>query len=339
MFERLRKALMHFPITRPRRLRQHQAIRHFVQEYQLNTDKLVLPLFIRYGKGAPKPIASMPGHAQHSLDSLDEEIKHLQELGLKAVILFGIPEEKDTCGHHSLDDNGLIQTAIKQIKKIAPKMIVMADTCLCEYTSHGHCGVLNDDTALAQEIQLKNDDTIAILAQQALSYAKAGADIIAPSACMDGMIAAIRQTLDAHHFTDTIVLSYAVKYASQLYGPFREAAEGAPQIGDRKTYQMDYHNKRDALLECELDLQEGADMLMVKPGHTYLDIIYQVKQQFPHAPLGAYHTSGEFAMLKAAAEKGLINEKLAVEEVLTAFFRAGCDFILTYYAKEVLTWG
>ena len=328
---------MPFPITRPRRLRQHQAIRDFVQEFRLHLDKLVLPLFIRHGTGAPKPIASMPGHAQHSLDALDEEIQHLQQLGLKAVILFGIPAAKDSCGQHSLDDHGLIQTAIKQIKKIAPGMIVMADTCLCEYTSHGHCGVLSE-TAVGSEVKVNNDATIALLAQQALSYAKAGADVIAPSACMDGMITSIRQTLDAHGFSDTLILRYAVKYASQLYGPFREAADGAPQIGDRKTYQMDYHNKRDALLECELDLQEGADMLMVKPGHTYLDIIYQVKQQFPHIPLGAYHTSGEFAMLKAAAEKGLINERLAVDEVLTAFFRAGCDFILTYYAKEMLTW-
>ena len=331
--------MMQFPMTRPRRLRQNQSIRDFVQQHQINTDKLVLPLFIRYGKGKAKPIASMPGHAQHTLESLDEEIKHLQQLGLKAVILFGIPETKDVCGEASLNDDGLIQSAIKQIKKIAPKMIVMADTCLCEYTSHGHCGVLAEDSSFTQEIQVKNDASIDILAKQALSYAKAGADVIAPSACMDGMINAIRQTLDAHDFSDTIILSYAVKYASHLYGPFREAAEGAPQVGDRKSYQMDYHTQRDALLECELDLGEGADMLMVKPGHTYLDIIYQVKQAFPHVPLGAYHTSGEFAMLKAAAEKGLINERLAVEEVLTAFFRAGCDFVLSYYAKEVLTWG
>lgn len=330
---------MHFPITRPRRLRQNQAIRNFVQQYHINTDKLVLPLFIRHGKGKAKPIASMPGHAQHTLESLDEEINQLQELGLKAVILFGIPEAKDPCGKNSLNDYGLIQTAIQQIKKIAPKMIVMADTCLCEYTSHGHCGVLGEDAQFSQEIQVKNDETIAILAKQALSYARAGADVIAPSACMDGMIKAIRQTLDDDGFSDTIILSYAVKYASHLYGPFREAAEGAPQIGDRKTYQMDYHTSRDALLECELDLNEGADMLMVKPGHTYLDIIYQVKQAFPHVPLGAYHTSGEFALLKAATEKGLIHEKLAVEEILTAFFRAGCDFVLTYYAKEMLLWG
>jgi porphobilinogen synthase len=330
--------MMHFPMTRPRRLRQNQSIRDFVQQHQINTDKLVLPLFIRYGKGKAKPIASMPGHAQHTLESLDDEIKHLQQLGLKAVILFGIPETKDACGEASLNDDGLIPSAIKQIKKIAPKMIVMADTCLCEYTSHGHCGVLAEDNSFTQEIQVKNDASIDILAKQALSYAKAGADVIAPSACMDGMINAIRQTLDVHDFNDSIILSYAVKYASHLYGPFREAAEGAPQVGDRKSYQMDYHTPRDALLECELDLGEGADMLMVKPGHTYLDIIYQVKQAFPHVPLGAYHTSGEFAMLKAAAEKGLINEKLAVEEVLTAFFRAGCDFVLSYYAKEVLTW-
>ncbi len=327
---------MHFPITRPRRLRQSHAIRRFVQEYQINTDKLVLPLFIRHGNGHAKPIASMPGHYQHTLQSLAQEIHTLKDLGLKSLILFGIPEEKDPCGQISLNDDGLIQNAIRLIKQIAPDMIVMADTCLCEYTSHGHCGVLGEDARFSQEVQVNNDETIEILAKQALTYAKAGADIIAPSACMDGMIDAIRQILDLHGFHHTIILSYAVKYASHLYGPFRDAAEGAPQKGDRKTYQMDFHTQRDALLECKLDLQEGADMLMVKPGHTYLDIIYQVKQAFPHVPLGAYHTSGEFAMLKAAAEKGLIDEKRAVEEIMTAFFRAGCDFILSYCAKEIL---
>ena len=330
--------MLDFLLKRPRRLRQNSSIRHFVHEYSVPYDKLVLPLFIRHGEGDNIAISSMPGHAQIRLQHLPDIIKHLDQLQLKAVILFGIPEQKDPHGSWGAMDNGVIQQAIRIIKKIAPKMIVMADTCLCEYTSHGHCGIIDTDENLLQNIDVLNDPTIQLLAQQALSYAKAGADIIAPSACMDGMTYAIRTKLDEHHFQNTIVLSYAVKYASHLYGPFRQAAEGAPQFGDRKTYQMDYRTSRDALLECALDIQEGADMLMVKPGHTYLDIIYQVKQKYPQLPLGAYHTSGEFAMIKAGAEKGYLNERLTVHEIITALHRAGCDFILTYYAQELLEW-
>lgn len=322
---------MHFPLIRPRRLRQSKAIRHFVQDVQIPYDQLVLPLFIRYGKGEEIPIASMPGHSQIRLEHIPKTIQHLKNIGLKAVILFGIPEQKDPTGSWSVHDEGIIQQAIRIIKHHAPNMVVMADTCLCEYTDHGHCGVVHDD-------DVHNDKSIQLLAEQAVSYAKAGADIIAPSACMDGMIKSIREALNHAHFENKIVLSYAVKYASHLYGPFRQAAEGAPQFGDRKTYQMDYQTQRDALLECELDIQEGADMLMVKPGHTYLDIIAKVKQAFPHMPLGAYHTSGEFAMIKAAAEKGWVNERLTVHEIITALHRAGSDFILTYYAKELLEW-
>jgi porphobilinogen synthase len=326
---------MPYPIQRPRRLRQTASIRHFVQDIQLPYEKLVLPLFIRFGRGDIKPISSMPGHAQIHLQHIPDLISHLTQLGLKSVILFGIPEQKDPKGSFSYDDNGVIQQAIRLIKQTNPNMIVMADTCLCEYTDHGHCGILHSH---GDDIHIDNDTSIDLLGKQALSYAKAGADIIAPSACMDGMIRAIRATLDQHHFQNTIVLSYAVKYASHLYGPFRQAAEGAPQIGNRQSYQMDYQNTKDALLECALDVEEGADMLMVKPGHTYLDVIYRVKQQYPHIPLGAYHTSGEFAMIKAAASQGLIDEQKVVHEILCALHRAGSDFILTYYAKEALEW-
>jgi porphobilinogen synthase len=330
--------MMSYLLKRPRRLRQNHAIRNFVKQFSIPYDQLVLPLFIRYGQGEPISISSMPGHSQIRLQHLPETIEYLHHIGLKAVILFGIPEQKDPHGTWGAMDEGIIQQAIRIIKKIAPDMIVMADTCLCEYTDHGHCGVIDSDQILSQNVQVLNDPSIHLLAQQALSYAKAGADIIAPSACMDGMIYAIRSTLDEHNFQNTIVLSYSVKYASHLYGPFRQAAEGAPQFGDRKTYQMDYRTARDAILEAELDVEEGADMLMVKPGHTYLDIIYQIKQKFPELPLGAYHTSGEFAMIKAGAEKGYLNERLTVHEIITALHRAGSDFILTYYAKELLEW-
>ena len=326
---------MPYPISRPRRLRRAPSIRQFIQDIALPYDKLVLPLFIRYGTGDIKPIASMPGHSQIRLQHLSEIISNLTKLGLKSVILFGIPEQKDPTGSFSYNDDGVIQQAIRLIKQINPNMLVMADTCLCEYTDHSHCGILHSNE---DDFHINNDASIDQLGKQAVSYARAGADIVAPSACMDGMIQAIRTALDQHQFHDTIILSYAVKYASNLYGPFRQAAEGAPQIGDRQSYQMDYQYSKDALLECELDIHEGADMLMVKPGHTYLDVIYKVKQCYPHIPLGAYHTSGEFAMIKAAAHQGVIDEKKVVHEVLCALHRAGSDFILTYYAKEVLEW-
>jgi len=325
---------MNFLLKRPRRLRQNQAIRNFVAESSIPYNKLVLPLFIRYGEGSKIAITSMPGHFQLRLEHLPEKIAHLHKLGLKSVILFGIPEQKDPYGTWGALETGIVQQAIKIIKQIAPNMLVIADTCLCEYTSHGHCGIV--DTS--KELDVINDASLVALATQALSYAQAGADIVAPSACMDGMIYAIRKNLDENNYHNTILLSYAVKYASHLYGPFRQAAEGAPQKGDRKSYQMDYRTQRDASLECELDINEGADMLMVKPGHTYLDIIYQIKQKFPTIPLGSYHTSGEFALIKAGAEKGYVNEKLTVHEIMHALNRAGSDFILTYYAEELLEW-
>ena len=320
-----------FPQTRLRRLRSQSNLRKLVQDIKLDLDKLVLPLFIRHGSNVKKPINSMPGHYQLSLDLLEEEIIEISNLGIKSVILFGIPEAKDAFG----SDCSIIEKAIKTIKKLNPDLLVTADVCLCEYTDHGHCGVVSKKD---NNFTIDNDPTLELLANQAVLYAEAGADIIAPSANMDGMVGAIRAGLDKTGYTNLPILSYAVKYSSAMYGPFRQAAEGAPQFGDRSSYQMSYANTHEALRECSLDISEGADMLMVKPAHTYLDILKLVKQEFPYMPLAAYHTSGEFACIKAAAEKGWINEQQSVIEVLTAIHRAGADFIITYYAKEVAAW-
>jgi porphobilinogen synthase len=327
----------HFPPTRLRRLRGHANIRSLVQETYLHPNKLVLPLFIKHGSGIKNPIVSMPGHFQLSVDQLEEEIQIIWALGIKSIILFGIPEHKDALGADSYSDHGIIQTAIPMIKNAAPDMLIMSDICLCEYTDHGHCGVVIQHEN-SHDFCVDNDKTLALLASQAVSHAKAGTDIIAPSANMDGMVQEIRTALDDAGYQHIPILSYSVKYASSMYGPFRAAAEGAPKFGDRRTYQMDFTNANEALRECTLDIEEGADMLMVKPAHTYLDIIRRVKEAFPHIPLGAYHTSGEFAMIKAAAEKGWIDEQKGALEVLTAIHRAGADFIITYYAKEVATW-
>ena len=325
-----------FPKTRLRRLRGSATLRALVQETRLHPNKLILPLFIKYGTGLKNPIPSMPGHYQLSVDRLAEEIKSIWELGIKNVILFGIPKDKNPLGTDSYSTNGIIQTAIPIIKQLAPDMIIMSDVCLCEYTDHGHCGVVSEHDS--DEVNIDNDRTLELLARQAVSHAKAGADIIAPSANMDGMVQKIRDALDGAGYQHLPILSYSVKYASSMYGPFRIAAEGAPKFGDRRSYQMDYANANEAIRECALDIAEGADMLMVKPAHTYLDIIRSVKDTYPHLPLGAYHTSGEFAMLKAAAEKGWIDERHGVVEVLTAIHRAGADFIITYYAKDVAQW-
>lgn len=325
----------HFPKTRLRRLRQHQTLRDLVRETQLNVCHLVLPLFIRHGSDIKKPIASMPGHFQLSVDRLEEEINTLLVLGIKGVLLFGIPEQKDPQGLDACSDNGIIQTAIPVIKKAAPHLLVMTDVCFCEYTDHGHCGVLIERNS---QHDIDNDKTLALLAKQAVSHAKAGADLIAPSGMIDGMVHAIRQALDEADFQHIPILSYSVKYSSSLYGPFREAAEGAPQFGDRRTHQMDVANVNEALRECGLDIAEGADMLMVKPAHAYLDVITRVKQTYPALPLGAYHTSGEYAMIKAAGEKGWLDERNAALEVLTSIRRAGADFIITYFAKDAAKW-
>ncbi|EKD69876.1 MAG: hypothetical protein ACD_46C00710G0005 [uncultured bacterium] len=327
----------HFPQTRLRRLRQKANLRELVRETRLDLSRLVLPLFIRHGENIKKPIESMPGHYQISVDRLPEEITAIAALGIKNIILFGIPAQKDPLGKDAYSDNGIIQTAIPVIKKITPTMLVISDICFCEYTDHGHCGVVTETNMLG-EVHIDNDKTLELLAKQVVSHAKAGTDVIAPSGNMDGMVHVIRQALDEAGFSQMPILSYATKYASSMYGPFRQAAEGAPQFGDRRTYQMDYSNVNEALRECALDIAEGADMLMVKPAHTYLDVISRVKQAYPEMPLCAYHTSGEFAMIKAAAEKGWMDERKSVLEVLTSIHRAGADFIMTYYAKEVANW-
>lgn len=325
-----------FPNIRLRRLRQNPILRTLISETKINIEKLVLPLFIRHGSGVRNPISSMPGHFQLSVDQLDDEIKTLKQLGLKSVILFGIPAEKDAFGSDSFADDGIIQSAVKKIKTIAPEMLIITDVCLCEYTDHGHCGFITQRSNT--EVCIDNDKTLELLGKQVVSHAKAGVDVIAPSGNMDGMVQAIRASLDKEGFSQVPILSYSVKYASAMYGPFRQATEGAPQFGDRKTYQMDYANSKEALREAALDVLEGADMLMVKPAHTYLDVIFRIKQSHHSIPLCAYHTSGEFALIKAAAEKGWIDERKTALEVLTSIQRAGADFIITYYAKAVASW-
>ncbi len=330
MFDNVRK----LPV-RMQRLRKTPALRALVRETVLDRNDLILPLFIKSGVNICQPINSMPGCFQLSVDKLDEEIHAIVKLGLLGVILFGIPDTKNSSGTASCNDDGVVQQAIRRIKAIAPQLLVIADVCLCEYTDHGHCGVLSDETT---HFVIDNDATLDILATQSESMAHAGADIIAPSGMMDGMVTTIRAGLDRAGFTHIPILSYAVKYASAFYGPFREAAEGAPQFGDRRSYQMDPANGAEALREAALDVQEGADMLMVKPAGQYGDVIYRVKQAFPDIPLGAYQVSGEYAMLKAAAANGWIDERAAVLESLVSLKRAGADFIITYYAKTVAAW-
>ncbi len=324
-----------FPQTRLRRLRYNPFVRHLVRETTLNSSDLIMPLFVRSGENIKNPIASMPGCFQFSVDQLEQEITEVTQAGIKTILLFGIPAHKDTVGSDAYNDQGIIQTAIKTIKQKFSDLLVITDVCCCEYTDHGHCGHIIKQ---GNHFELDNDQTLALLAKQAVSHAKAGADIIAPSGMIDGMVQVIRKALDDAGYSTIPILSYSVKYASSMYSPFREAAEGAPQFGDRRTYQMDMANAAEALRECVLDIAEGADMLMVKPAHTYLDVIQRVKTQFPTLPLGAYHTSGEYALLKAAAEKGWLNERAAALEVLTAIKRAGADFIITYYAKEAARW-
>jgi len=321
------------PSQRPRRLRINQAMRDLVSETRLSVSDLIYPLFIRAGENIKKPIMSMSGQFQFSVDHLAQEIDEIVSLKIPAVLLFGIPAEKDACGSAAWQEYGVVQQAIRLIKSRAPNLLVIADLCFCEYTDHGHCGVIEKNRA--GEWDVNNDLTLELLVKQALSLAQAGVDIIAPSGMMDGVVKVLRENLDAQNYKNIAILSYSVKYASSFYGPFREAAEGAPQFGDRKTYQMDYRNASEALREAELDASEGADMLMVKPAGNYLDIIYRVKQAFPYLPLGAYQVSGEFAMIKAAAEKGWINEEQAMLESVTAIKRAGADFIITYFAKDL----
>ncbi|HXI09416.1 MAG TPA: porphobilinogen synthase [Thermodesulfobacteriota bacterium] len=313
-------------LYRPRRLRKGETLRRMVRETALTPDDLILPLFVTYGKGVKKPITSMPGHYQLSVDNIRKEAKEIKALGIPAVILFGIPEHKDETGSSAFDPKGPVQQAIKDIKDKVPGLLVITDVCMCEYTSHGHCGIIKDD-------DVDNDSTLELLSREALSHAEAGADMVAPSDMMDGRVGAIRDTLDENGFTDIPVMSYAAKYASAFYGPFREAAESTPQFGDRRTYQMDPGNTDEALKEVALDIEEGADIVMVKPALPYLDIITRIKTEF-RLPVAAYNVSGEFSMIKAAAEKGWLDGDRAMMESLMSIKRAGADMILTYFAKE-----
>ena len=324
-----------YPATRLRRLRQTPAIRALVQETTLSVNQLIMPVFIKHGHGIKQAIQSMPGLFQFSVDQLENELQEIQACGISTILLFGIPEHKDTLGSDSYHENGIIQTAIRVIKKIAPALTVIADVCFCEYTDHGHCGVVTERNG---KHDVDNDATLELLAKQAVSFAQAGADIVAPSGMIDGMVYAIRSALDTHGYTHLPILSYSVKYASNMYGPFRDAAEGAPQFGDRRSHQMNFANSQEALRECALDIAEGADMLMVKPAVTYLDVIRRVKDAYPAIPLCAYHVSGEYSMLKAAVANDWINERGAVLETLTAIRRAGADLIITYYAKDAAKW-
>ncbi|WP_188453497.1 porphobilinogen synthase [Virgibacillus oceani] len=319
---------LHF--KRHRRLRSTNEMRALVRENHLYKDDLIYPLFIIEGEKTKNEVPSMPGVYQISLDYLEDEMNELQSLGVKAVILFGVPNEKDSTGTGAFHEHGIVQEAIREIKSKTPEMLVIADTCLCEFTSHGHCGVIHDG-------DVANDESLKLLADTAVSQAKAGADIIAPSNMMDGFVIAIRSALDEAGFTNIPIMSYAVKYASAFYGPFRDAADSTPQFGDRKTYQMDPANRLEALREAESDMDEGADFLIVKPALSYLDIVRDVKNNF-NAPVVAYNVSGEYSMVKAAAINGWVNEKELVMEKLTSMKRAGADLIITYYAKDVAKW-
>ena len=314
------------PLYRPRRLRLNENIRRMVRETKLSPDDFIYPMFVTHGKGVKKEISSMPGNYQQSIDNLVKDCEEVKDLGIPAVILFGIPEHKDEVGSEGYSDEGIVQHAIKAIKNKMPDLTVITDVCLCEYTSHGHCGVIKNGT-------VENDTTLELLAKEALSHAKAGADMVAPSDMMDGRVGAIRETLDEHGYFDIPIMAYAAKYASAFYGPFREAAESTPQFGDRRSYQMDPPNSREAMREVALDIEEGADIVMVKPALAYLDIIYQVKQQF-NLPVAAYNVSGEYSIIKAAAKMGWIDGERAMMESLISIKRAGADMILTYFAKE-----
>ena len=318
---------MQFPEYRPRRLRKNENFRRLIRETRLSVDDLIYPLFVVPGKNVKKQIQSMPGNFQMSIDNIVAEAQKVRELGIPGILLFGIPSRKDELATGAFAKAGIIQQAVLRIKKEVPDILVITDVCLCEYTSHGHCGMIENG-------MVDNDTTLEVLAETAVSHARAGADMVAPSAMMDGQIAAIREGLDENSFENVPVMAYAAKYASCFYGPFREAAESAPQVGDRKGYQMDPANGDEAMREITLDVAEGADIIMVKPALPYLDIIYRAKQEFD-LPLAAYNVSGEFAMIKAAASLGWLDEERAMIESLTSIKRAGADIIITYWAKDL----
>jgi porphobilinogen synthase len=320
---------VHAGVRRPRRLRRTAALRDLVRETPLAPDDLVLPYFVVPGEGVRNPIASMPGIDQVSVDLLAGEARELASYGIKAVVLFGIPSSKDALGLESYAEDGVVQQAIRALEDADPELVVVTDVCLCEYTDHGHCGLLDADGYVL------NDETLESLGRIAVSHAEAGADVVAPSGMLDGMVGAIRAALDSAGHERVAILSYAVKYASAFYGPFREAAEGAPRFGDRKSHQMDPANAREALLEASLDVEQGADALMVKPALGYLDVVTRVRERFPELPLAAYNVSGEYAMVKAAAANGWLDGSAAALEILTSIRRAGADLVVTYHAKEV----
>ncbi len=317
---------MFFPSYRARRMRAGETMRRMVRETTLSVDDFIYPMFVTHGKGVMKEVSSMPGCFQQSVDNIVKDCKEVKSLGIPAVLLFGIPKKKDAKGSEAYSESGIVQQAIKAIKDKVPGLMVITDVCLCEYTDHGHCGIIKGDEIL-------NDPTVELLCREALSHAKAGADMVAPSDMMDGRIGAIRETLDENGFGNTPIMSYAVKYASSFFGPFREAAESTPSFGDRRSHQMDPANAREALREAELDIDEGADIIMVKPALPYLDIIYRLRESCD-MPIAAYNVSGEFSMIKAAAKLGWMDGNRAMLESLISIKRAGADIILTYFAKE-----
>jgi porphobilinogen synthase len=321
---------MYFPSYRPRRLRENENFRRLIRENKLSVDDLIYPLFVVEGEGVKHEISSMPENYHFSVDRVAEEAKEIEALSIPAIILFGIPEEKDEKASQAYAQNGVTQKAIAAIKKAAPNLLVITDVCLCEYMSHGHCGIVEGEKIL-------NDPTLDLLAKTALSHARAGAGMVAPSDMMDGRVAAIRDALDENDFANVPIMAYAAKYASSFYGPFREAAESAPQFGDRRSYQMDPPNAWEALREAALDIEEGADIIMVKPGMCYLDVVSKVKQEFGY-PVAAYNVSGEYAMVKAADRNGWVDGRSLTLEILTSIKRAGADMILSYHAKEAAKW-
>src|SRR6266540_6269285 len=321
-------------VHRPRRLRRSPALRNLVRETHLSVQDFVLPLFVSEKVQQRRPIASMPGVFQLSVKEVADEARAAQDLGLQAVLLFGIPEQKDEQASGAYAENGVVQKALRAIKSKCPEVVAITDVCLCQYMSHGHCGVARID---GNHFHVLNDETVDLLVKTALSHAQAGADMVAPSDMMDGRIGAIREALDANGFDQTGIMSYAAKFASAFYGPFREAAESPPQFGDRSSYQMDYANAEEALREVALDIEEGADIVMVKPALPYLDILWRVRERFGK-PTAVYHVSGEYAMVKAAAEKGIFDERAVVLEIMTALKRAGADIIVTYWARDLATW-
>ena len=329
-------------VVRTRRLRSTPELRRLVRETQLDTVDLVYPLFLRHGQGVKNEVPSMPGVFQWSVDRIAEEAKTIADLGIPAVLLFGIPNSKDPIGLENFAGDGIVQRAIRAIKSAVPKLIVITDICLCEYTDHGHCGLLNLGEPLPEpnlpEGYILNDATLDVLGKVAISHAEAGADIVAPSGMIDGMVAAIRQALDQKRYQQIPILSYAIKYSSSFYGPFRDAADSSPSFGDRHSHQMDSANTHEALREARIDLDEGADMLMVKPALPYMDVIYRVKQSYQEIPLAVYNVSGEYAMIKAASNNGWLDEERAVLELLSGLKRAGADFIITYHAKDAARW-